>query len=225
MPPSTSEPRVVTAGLLVANLVPLVGVVAFGWDLHSLLVGYWLESGVIGAAFVVKIRHAAGTDDPDDLLPLTLSGTSMSDLIGRSRGGIAGFFVGHYGMFWVGHGVVVWALPQESARLDYAAPDVVAMALVGLVLYHALSYRVNYIGQGEYRHTGPVTLMVEPYRRVIVLHMTVLFGGAALSLVGAPVGAVAVLVLTKTALDLWSHRKEHQRARDRGRRATAGSTD
>ena len=99
------------------------------------------------------------------------------------------------------------------------------MMLFGLLTYHAVSYRVNYIGQGEYRHTGPVTLMVEPYRRVLVLHLTVLLGGAALSKLGAPVGALAVLVLTKTALDLWSHRKEHERARDRAGESTpAGRT-
>lgn len=217
MPPSRSDPRVATAGLIVANLVPVVGVVAFEWDLHSLLVGYWLESGVVGAASVAKIRHAAGTDDPEDLPELELNGTSLSDLVGRSNRRIAWFFVGHYGSFWLGHGVFVWLLPRKSPRLDIAAPDVVAMALLGLVLYHAVSYRVNYLGRGEYRHTGPVTLMVEPYRRVIVLHLTVLFGGAALSVLGVPVGALAVLVLAKTALDLWSHRREHDRARDRAR--------
>lgn len=102
----------------------------------------------------------------------------------------------------------------------------VAVTLLGLVIYHAVSYRVDYVGQGEYRHTGPVTLMVDPYRRLIVLHLTALLGGIAISRFGAPIGALAVLVLRKTTLDLWSHRKEHPPTRDRAPGPSpAGSTE
>ena len=41
-----------------------------GWNLHFQLVGYWLESGVIGAVFFTKLRHAAGEDGSGDLPPL-----------------------------------------------------------------------------------------------------------------------------------------------------------
>lgn len=61
MRPSWSRPWMAAAMLVLANAVPLVGVVGFGWDLYSLLVVYWLESAAVGVAFVAKIWRADGT--------------------------------------------------------------------------------------------------------------------------------------------------------------------
>jgi len=215
MRPSWGDPRTATAGLVLANAVPLVGVVGFGWDLHSLLVGYWLESGVVGLAFVARIRRAEGTDDPEDLPSFSLNDEPVGSFVGRPTRLIAVFFVGHYGTFWIVHGVFVFLFPGIFPGMEPAAPRIVGVAAVGLAAYHAISYRINYVGRKEYERTGPVTLMVEPYRRVFVLHLTILFGALAVASVGAPVGALVVMVLAKTALDLRGHWKEHDRARRR----------
>jgi hypothetical protein len=44
---------------------------------------------------------------------------------------------------------------------------------------------------------------------VMVLHVVILGGGFLVQAVGAPVAAVAVLVLLKTGLDLVGHLREH----------------
>ncbi len=203
------------AGLIVANLVPLAGVLFLGWDLHVLLVAYWIESGVVGVESVAKILRAEGEDDPDELPSIEFNDRSAESFVGRSNRAIAVFFAFHYGVFWVVHGVFVLLFPGIFAGMDAAAPSVVAIAAASLAAYHAVSYRVNYLGEREYEGTGPVTLMVEPYRRVFVLHLTVLFGAFAVAAVGAPIGALVVMILVKTVLDLWGHWKEHERARDR----------
>jgi len=201
--------------LVVANAVPLVGVVGFGWDLHSLLVVYWLESAAVGVASVAKIRRAEGEDDPGELPSISLGDTPIASFVGRQRRHVIGFFVFHYGTFWIVHGAFVLAFPGVFPGLERASLRVVGPATVGLVAYHALSYRSTYVGRGEYERSGPVTLMIEPYRRVLVLHLTVLLGAVAVAAVGAPVGALVVMVLVKTALDLRAHRHEHARARRR----------
>jgi len=208
---------VAAAGLVLANVVPLVGVAGFGWDLHSLLVVYWLESAVVGLAYVAKIRRAEGEDDSDGLPSIGLNERPIDSFVGESNGVIAVFFLSHYGLFWVGHGVFVLLFPLFFPGIEPASPSVVAAAAVGLAAYHAISYRVNYVGEREYERNGPVTLMIEPYRRVFVLHLTVLFGGFAVATIGAPVGALVVMVLVKTALDLRAHLREHERARNRER--------
>jgi hypothetical protein len=40
----------------VGNLVPLIGVLFLGWDLASILVMYWIETGIVGLINVLKIR-------------------------------------------------------------------------------------------------------------------------------------------------------------------------
>lgn len=214
---SVDGPRTAVVGLVVANLVPLVGVVGFGWDLHSLLVVYWLESAVIGTAYVAKIRRAEGEDDPEELPGIKLNDKPLDSFVGKSNGKIASYFFLHYGGFWVGHGVFVFIFPFVFSGMEMASPTVVGVAFVGLAAYHAVSYRVNYVGQFEYERNGPVTLMIEPYRRVLVLHVTILLGAFAIAEIGAPVAALVVMVLVKTLLDLRGHWNEHDRARRRPR--------
>jgi len=215
MCPSSPGRRTTAAGLLVANVVPLIGVIGLGWDLHSLLVVYWLESAVVGAASVAEIRRAAGVDDPERLPSISFNGRPVGSFVGTSNRTVARFFLVHYGAFWVVHGVVVLSFSAVFPGLSPAAPRVVGVAAVGLVAYHLVSYRINYVGNREYERAGPVTLMVEPYRRVFVLHLTVVLGAFAVAAIGAPVGALAVMVLVKTVLDLRGHWREHDRPRRR----------
>ena len=213
--PSPSGPRMTAATLLVANAVPLVGVLAFGWGLHSLLVVYWVESAVVGTASVAKILRAEGEDDPTELPSIQFNDRSVGSFVGESNRRIATFFVSHYGVFWLVHGLFVGIFPLIFPRMAWTRPRVVAAAAVGLVAYHVISYRVNFVGQGEFEHSGPVTRMVEPYRRVLVLHLTVIFGAFGVGALGSPVGALVVMVVVKTVLDFRGHWKEHDRARRR----------
>ena len=52
--------------------------------------------------------------------------------------------------------------------------------------------------------------MAAPYGRLVILHVTIILGGMAIALTGAPAAAVFVLVLLKTALDLGFHLAEHR---------------
>jgi hypothetical protein len=223
-----------------ANLVPLVGVLALGWGLHSLLVVYWLESGVVGIESVAKILIAQGEKDnreggrgdaasdgdegtggPGSAVAgrgegsVTLRGVSLDSLVGLGNLLVAGFFTVHYGIFWVVHGSFVLSFPILFDDLAPASPTVVATAFVGLAAYHALSFLANYIGKAEYLGASPGALASEPYRRVFVLHFTVLGGAVVLTFLGAPLGALAAMVLVKTVLDLRAHWQEHERARKR----------
>lgn len=209
-----SGSREAAVGLVVANLVPLVGVLFYGWNAHSILVVYWLESGVVGVESVLKILRAAGEDDPEELPHMQLNERSVRGFVGRSNRKIAGFFVSHYGGFWLAHGVFVLIFPA-AVEMPRASLRVIPLALVGLAVYHALSFRLNYVDGREFERTGPVTQMIEPYKRVFVLHLTVVLGFFAIGAVGASVSALAVMVLTKTVLDFWGHWREHERASDR----------
>ena len=52
--------------------------------------------------------------------------------------------------------------------------------------------------------------MAAPYGRLVVLHLTILFGGMAIAFTGASTFAVLILVVLKTALDLGLHLSEHR---------------
>jgi hypothetical protein len=51
--------------------------------------------------------------------------------------------------------------------------------------------------------------MKEPYRRIVVMHITIIFGGWFILALGAPAWALVLLVGLKTGVDLAAHRREH----------------
>jgi hypothetical protein len=232
------------AALVVANAIPLFGVLFLGWNVWTILTIYWLENGVVGFFNVLKMSKAAGTDPVGPGVTATVNGRPVA---GSAKAVLIPFFIVHYGIFWLVHGIFILALPMFQAFggsgffggaffggglfgggfvdgggiLDGGAPadggsgilsdpGAIAFVLIGLFISHGISYRLNYIGRGEYLRTSVVRQMAAPYGRLVILHVTIILGGMAIALTGAPAAAVLVLVLLKTALDLGFHLAEHR---------------
>lgn len=219
--PRTSHISLVA--LVGVNLVPLFGVVFFGWSLFSIMLLYWLENGIIGLLNVAKIARAEAPASAGSRMKV--NGRDASSL---GKAAAIAFFVLHYGIFWVVHGVFVVALfgvlggtlptsgsPFPALGSGFAGfePVGVAVAFVSLVLSHGLSFFVNFIGDEEYREVSPGEQMMRPYSRVVALHAAILGGGFLAGYLGAPVAALAVLVLVKTSVDVLAHAREHRKAR------------
>ena len=98
--------------LVLANLLPVFGVLLLGWDVAAILVLYWIENGIVGALNVPKILLARG--------PLSVAMPSLAQVEGAALNVslpratplvLAPFFLVHYGMFWLGHGIFVFTFP------------------------------------------------------------------------------------------------------------------
>ena len=87
------------------------------------------------------------------------------------------------------------------------------LALLFLTVSHGISYRRNYIGRGEFQRVAFTGLFWQPYSRVIVMHITILLGGAWAQAKGSPVYALLVLVILKTLIDLTLHLLERKKFR------------
>lgn len=207
--------RLAVVATIAGNMLPLVGVVTYGIDLHALLVVYWVEAGVIGAVTMRKIQHANGSDDPSRLPNWEYSpfgsaeSRTIHSLVGKENTAIYREFRATYVGIWVIVGLFVLAVPREYASLDAGSPVVVAGAAGSISVYHLLSYRLDYLDGQEYERKGPVTLMVEPFGRVFVLLVMFVCSGAAITIFGSPVGLLAVFVAAKTYFDIRAHRREH----------------
>jgi hypothetical protein len=210
---TTSSTAAVVA-LVLANCVPLAGVLFLGWNVWTILIVYWLENGVVGAINVLKMRRAAGPYVPGRV-SMSFNGRPVDE---ASSGALIGFFVMHYGIFWTVHGVFVLSLafgafgPVGSEPSAAPSPWTIFLATVALVISHGLSYRLNYIGRGEYLHTSAAGQMFAPYGRLVILHVTIILGAIAISTTGAPAAAIVVLIVTKTIIDLGLHFAERSRA-------------
>jgi hypothetical protein len=225
--------------LLVAfNLIPLAGVLLWGWNVATLLVLYWVENGIVGLLNVPKMLVASGLDEPASRVvavrrigPVTVARSGMT-----TKAALVPFFLVHYGIFWFVHGVFVFTLPlfigvgshgfgpdllapglggSTSYGLIEQAPSIgpnlsaVAWGAVGLAISHTASFLVNFVGRGEYSRVSAARQMVAPYGRLVILHLTILFGAFVSLAIGSPIGAIVVLVLLKTTVDVAFHVREH----------------
>jgi hypothetical protein len=224
------------AALVAVNLIPLAGVLLLGWRLSDLMLLYWLENGIIGGFTVLKILTsrpvADGPASARGEVVVTGPRGSLPHRVGSV--GTAVFFAFHYGVFWTVHGVFVrlffgpepgpfggaWSgpgfpvgpfggLPMIAEPVGPAVGGGFALALLSLVVSHGTSYVVNYLGRGEDRSRSPLELMQQPYGRVLVLHVTILFGGFLAMFLGQPLLSLVLLVALKTAVDLRAHLLEH----------------
>ncbi|MEM7216729.1 MAG: DUF6498-containing protein [Pseudomonadota bacterium] len=200
--------------LVLVNLLPLVGVLLWDWDVWSVITLYWAENLVLGTYTLIKMVHAGLR-------------------LGRYVSGLysACFFTLHYGAFCYGHGAFIQDLFGAPVSADtfgplgiFARADQLWWWAVGaLFVSHGVSLLFNYFGQGEYLRESPGSLMTSPYRRIVILHIAVLFGGLGVDALGSPVALIVVLVIVKTVVDLALHRDEHGRE-GRAYRARASGT-
>jgi Family of unknown function (DUF6498) len=219
----TTSSTAALVALVLANVFPVVGVLILGWNVWTILIVYWLENGVVGAINVLKMRRAARRYIPGRM-SVSFNGRPIDD---ASSGALVGFFIMHYGIFWTVHGVFVLSLafgafgPPGDTASATPSPWTILLAAVALTVSHGLSYRLNYIGRGEYLHTSAAAQMFAPYGRLVILHITIIVGAIAISTTGAPVAAIVILVALKTILDLGLHLLERSHA-DAHRQTAAG---
>jgi hypothetical protein len=190
--------------LVIANALPLVGVLFLGWTVFPLVLLYWLENLVVGGFNVAKLLLAQPRQ------PAYWLGKAF----------LVPFFLVHFGGFTYIHGVLVVSFfgPKGAQGFDLLSTVPAAIranqlgwSVLGLVISHGLSFYWNYLRSGEYERASLNALMAQPYGRVVVLHLTVLFGGWVVMLLGSPLFALVVLVALKTAADLRAHRAERRK--------------
>lgn len=188
--------------LVTANLMPLLGVLAFGWNVTPIMIFYWSENLVVGFYNVLKMRLARGSVAGSNT---TLNGRTVQQ---SDRWALIVFFIVHYGIFTLCHGIFVLVMFGAGFSAMFAE---LGLALLFLTVSHGVSFRRNFIGRGEYQRVAFTSLFWQPYSRVIIMHLTILLGGAWTQAKGSPVYALLVLVILKTAIDLALHLLERRK--------------
>lgn len=188
--------------LILANFVPLFGVLALGWNAAAIVLFYWAETPIVGFFNIQRMRKARGALRSPGM---TLGGRPVTE---ASRTSLIVFFVLHYGFFTLIHGVFVLAL---FGRQFIGSPSALALGALGLAVSHGVSYRKNFIGGGEYKKVSFEGLFWQPYGRIIIMHLTIIFGGALAGASGSPLPALVLMVALKTLVDLASHLAERRK--------------
>lgn len=201
--------------LIVANLIPLIGVLLWGWSAGALVTLYWAENLIVGGVTLLKMFHKGSVN----ALPRMA------------------FFLIHYGFFCIGHAVLLANLVEShpmktgggfgdelvgtasAGAVDLIEPVVTIFSnaseywmwgFSALLVSHVVSLFMNYFGRQEYLVENLKTLMGAPYKRIMITHVVVLVGAIVTEKLGSPIYILMALVALKTVVDVFLHIREHQ---------------
>jgi len=120
-------------------------------------------------------------------------------------------------MFCFGHGTFVvdlfgGDLDSMPAALQIITQNGMQLALIALVASHGFSFLQNFLIRGEFRQMSVSEVMFLPYKRIIVLHVFIIFGGMALQTFGVTQIGLIFLAVVKIGADLMAHKIEHKKS-------------
>ncbi|MCW8988628.1 MAG: DUF6498-containing protein [Gammaproteobacteria bacterium] len=201
-----SKPLFIT--LLVAlNSVPIYGVFQWGWQSFDLIFLYWLENLIIGAFMIMRIVIRRYSHPVEFALPIFL----------------APFFTVHYGMFCLGHGTFIIVLFGKGLTGDLAGMDIPEIIIpliesrhlfwpaMALFAYQLIDW-LRDISERGFGSDGIKELTTAPYRRIIILHITIIASGFALTTLDEPLTGLLLLILFKTGMDIYHWDKDEKAA-------------
>lgn len=215
--------------LIIANLLPMVGVFFSKMRPENLLFLYFLETWIIGFYNIFKIRKASAAITPQEekLLKAQLFAKSINKI---SSASIALLFTLQYVVVVLMYGAALFLFfipaffaeeARYSDRIAVSFPTLqqipnFILLLFTLVASHGISYAVNYIGKREFEKVSPVHQMLQPYDRILAMHFFVLLGTmifGTLKNIGLTfrneLFSTVGLVFIKLIADLAAHMKEH----------------
>jgi len=224
-----------SAQLLVAsNVLTILLAVAFQWDAVVLLIGYWLQSVIIGAFNFFRILTIGSfVHNPFDKstnkrqrITLQWSGNQFqvqpiaptpAQVNAPPRFNwialpiaafLAGFFAVHYGFFHIIYGFFLLSFMPNG---QFSSADIEAVLFIGgiFLVTHAVSFFMNLRSEIKNANRNIGLIFFEPYLRIIPMHLTIIFGGI---LLWAGLGNSLVLLLflvLKTGSDLAGHFMKH----------------
>ena len=204
--------------MIAANLLPLIGVLFWNWDVFLLLVLYWFETAIIGFWTIVAV-----VIDPHRIVGPTAKQTTRTFLVL--------FLIAHAGLFMGVHFMFLWALfSGDWTKAVHGPIDFVRIIVIGSGLWIPLI--ALFVSRGITSMLPlldpkilPVWLAPKPvhiadpnpfsgqrmlggfYTRIIVMHLTLIFGGIVAGAVGSVVPLVLMIAL-KIAIELKLHLKE-----------------
>lgn len=184
-----------------ASLVPLVGVVLWGWGAFDLVVLYWLEIGAIvglSLPLVAVFESASGTDGDTDDGPV--SGVAGRVLAVCLPGAVLA-------MFWGGHGILLMAIANTLfAGLDqsdvWVSAGTVEPALAATVASYLLAVVTDLLGYSNVPGSHARSSLGRVVGDVMFFHTALIVGVFVVIALGSPLWLLVVIVVLKAALDV-----------------------
>jgi len=193
---------------LVGNLIPLGGVLYWGWDTFQLLMLYWMETTILAFWTMMRLSRLSG----EECGTFTVNGVEKK----ATPLGLVGFFALHSGAFILGHLLFLWLMfSHEWLKTIHSAGDFfhglfvangIWIALLCMFIASGVSFFVNPKPAPGRSATGekidPVGGIVAVlYLRIVIMQVAIIFGAWFSGFTGS-LAPLLIVIGLKTLLDL-----------------------
>jgi hypothetical protein len=201
--------------LVFTNLITILLAIIGNWDLATVLFIYWAQSVIIGIFTVVALLGAdsvalrASLQKPIDEQGGTDQVTPR--FVWFYKVLLAGFFALHYGLFHWGY----YSFIVDSGLfgpVDFGDPFL--WLTCGLFFANHLYSHITYPYEGPRDHRYFNEQFFTPYRRIIPMHLTIIFGSIVIFIlevigISSTLPVLVLFLLLKTYSDITSHLNKH----------------
>jgi hypothetical protein len=202
--------------LIITNIITIALAILGNWDLATVMFIYWAQSIIIGLFTVISLISADTAALGADLSKSILErgGTAVSTrYVVFYKCCLAGFFCLHYGLFHWGY----YAFIVESGLfgvVNFSDPNI--WFSCGLFFLNHLYSFLTFRNKGPKGAAYISEQFFVPYRRIIPMHLTIIFGSMvifALQIFGitSTLPALLLFLLLKTYADISAHLEKHNR--------------
>ncbi len=206
--------------LIAANSIPAWGIIFYEWNPVYLLIIYWIESGIIGLFNVFKMLIISSRFS-GKFSPFSLMGGLF----------LSAFFTVHYGGFMAVHGIFLGVflsgfqdaagdpfsfsfvreiLPHTTDPMTITKSGF--MAVIGLFISHLFSFILNFLMNKRKYETSLPGQMIRPYKRIVIMHLTIILGAFIFLGLGRNSIFIAILwIFIKICADIYALSKDLRR--------------
>ncbi|MEI6223042.1 MAG: DUF6498-containing protein [bacterium] len=190
--------------LLLSNLVPLIGVLCFGWSVFHVLLVYCMETTTVGFFAMLKIWNNQNPNPGN----LKINNVQCVKNTPEVRKFVFKTFIMVFCCFNFAHiGILTFLiLTREKNPSSFVFP--ILLSLVTFCCSHGYSYYKNYLQGKENKVITLVGITNAAFARVILTQVVVIFGIILYLDKGIKYGFVLLFVVFKTIFDLFGHMNE-----------------
>jgi len=198
--------------LVLANIIPIYGVLFWKWSVGEIIYLYWLETVIIGLIIVFKIIIAQGISYRNSSI------VTFVDNFGKSHSKVGTLtlvillFITQYGTCVYIYHFFITNFLFKTEETQYASVLLIALPIF---FSHTVSFFLNYVRGKEYEKVSRGDVFSQPYNRIFVMHITIIFSVVLLLLLEFQSNIILLLIfiLIKTLADIHFHGKEHNSIR------------
>lgn len=192
--------------ILLTNILLIFLAILLEWEVADLMFMFWIENIVLGFYGILKITFFKG---PKGQKEIEINKHTV--VISKVKYILVPFFIIHFGFFCFIHGSFIEVffgngfVPEARQLMTWDNVWNLKYGILAIFINYGVSFIFSYLKKEEFRTASFVGLLIDPYRRIVIVQLMLMASGIIFILCLSKVPAIIFILfffIVKLALDL-----------------------